>query len=197
MATTRMPRYVLLSPKTRRPRQCAPASMGRARPRRNPVLMHRPWQTKPSRRGAKRALASRSAFMWARNRCSVDAAAPTLRRVLRRVARSAVQVQGHVGLIAHDPAVVPGRHVEDVARTQHHLLAVVHLHGGPAGEDEPDMLDGAALRTRDGTDVFRPVPARLVFGASQLHAAQGDETEEALLEAPFFVGMIEAFDDDR
>jgi hypothetical protein len=44
-------------------RKRAPASMGRASVRRNPVLMHRPWHTKPRRSGVNNALASRRLFI--------------------------------------------------------------------------------------------------------------------------------------
>src|SRR3954471_15745054 len=88
-----------------------------------------------------------------------------------RVVLAAHDVQRHVRLVADDPAVVSGRHVEELARRHHPLGPVVHRDRGPATEDEAHVLDVAGLLAARLADVLGPFPARLVGGAPEGHGA--------------------------
>ena len=93
-------------------------------------------------------------------------------RQLHAVVVGAHEVERDVGLVAHDPAVVAGRHVEQVARPHHHLGPVVHQDGRAARHHHADMLHLAA-RVRPAPDVLRPLPAGLVGRAPDGHARRG------------------------
>src|SRR5262245_31266956 len=58
---------------------------------------------------------------WHRIRCQAPEPAS-----LGRVALAAHDVERHIRLVAHHPAVVAGRHVEELAGAHHALGAVVH-----------------------------------------------------------------------
>src|SRR4051794_24548419 len=105
-------------------------------------------------------------------------------------------MQRDIGLIAHDPAVVPGRDVEDIARAHLDHLAVIHRRRGLAGDDHPDMLDLARRLAKRGADMLGPFPARLISCAADSHPADMDELEASEIELADLVGLLEALEDD-
>src|SRR3954467_11505484 len=116
---------------------------------------------------------------------------PAGARLLGRVVLAAHDVQRDVGLVAHNPAVVARRDVEEVARPHDPLLPVVHPHRGAAAEDQTDVLHRARGLARRRTDMLRPAPARLVGGAAGGHGTDGIELEAALLELADLRGRVE------
>src|SRR6267143_1999247 len=98
------------------------------------------------------------------------------------VARCAGQVDGDVGFVADDPAVMAGGDIEDVARCEVVFPAVAHLDPVSTGNDHAHMLDFAILRACRGTDMGGPLPSRLVDGLPEGHPSDPEQIEVALLE---------------
>src|SRR5207245_11119377 len=105
------------------------------------------------------------------------------------------EVQRHVRLGAFDPAVVPRCDVKQVPGPERKRLTVVHDDAAPPRDDEPNVLDLTTLGARDGTDVGRPLPPRLVAGAPDRGVADLHEAELPLLEAARLVGPADSYDD--
>src|SRR6266513_3179086 len=113
----------------------------------------------------------------------------------RCVPLRAEEVQRHVRLGAFDPAVVPRCDVKQVPGPERNRLTVVQDDAAPARDDEPNVLDLTTLGARDGTDVGRPLPPRLVAGAPDGEVADLHEVELPLLEVARLVGTVESPDD--
>src|SRR5438046_3448060 len=107
----------------------------------------------------------------------------------------AEEVQRHVRLGAFDPAVVPPGDVKQVSAPERKGFTFVHDDAAPPRDDEPNVLDLATLGARDGTDVGRPLPPRLVAGAPDGEVADLHEVELPLLEVARLVGPVESPDD--
>src|SRR5438874_12156576 len=105
------------------------------------------------------------------------------------------EVQRHVRLGDFDPAVVPRCDVKQVPGPERKRLTVVHDDAAPPRDDEPNVLDLATLGARDGTDVGRPLPPRLVAGAPDGEVADLHEVELPLLEVARLVAPVESPDD--
>src|SRR6266516_4682740 len=113
----------------------------------------------------------------------------------RCVPLRAEEVQRHVRLGALDPAVVPRCDVKQVPGPERKGFTVVHDDAAPPRDDEPNVLDLTTLGARDGTDVGRPLPPRLVAGAPDGEVADLHEVEFPLLEVARLVGEVESPDD--
>src|SRR6266513_4023819 len=113
----------------------------------------------------------------------------------RCVPLRAEEVQRHVRLGAFDPAVVPRCDVKQVSGPERKGYTVVHDDAAPPRDDEPNVLDLTTLGARDGTDVGRPLPPRLVAGAPDGEVADLHEVELPLLEVARLVGPVESPDD--
>src|SRR5438876_10545563 len=105
------------------------------------------------------------------------------------------EVQRHVRLGAFDPAVVPRDDVKPVPGPERKRLTVVHYAAAPPRDDEPNVLDLATLGARDGTDVGRSLPPRLVAGAPDGEVSDLHDVELPLLEVASLVGAVESSDD--
>src|SRR4051794_7458878 len=110
---------------------------------------------------------------------------------LGRVLLASQEVERHVGIVADDPRVVPRRHVEEVARAHHALLAVVHPDGRGARHHQPDVLDRARRGAGRGADMLGPAPARLVRRPADGHRPDAVDLEAPLLELPHLGGIRE------
>src|SRR5256885_5773913 len=104
-------------------------------------------------------------------------------------------MQRHVRVRSLDPAVVPRGDVEQIAGSERKRLAVIHDDAAPPRDHEPHMLDLTTLGPRDGTDMGRPLPSRLVAGAPDGEVADLHEVELPLLEVARLVGTVESPDD--
>src|ERR1700685_550681 len=103
-------------------------------------------------------------------------------------------MQRDVGRITHHPTIVTGRSGRDVKK---HPLAefvnrtVFHRSRCATGKHQTYMLDVAARRANQRTDVNRPLPARLVSGTSDGHAPDANEFEFSFLERSHLIGLFE------
>jgi mannose-6-phosphate isomerase-like protein (cupin superfamily) len=70
------------------------------------------------------------------------------------VVLAAEDVQRDIGLVAHHPAVVAGRHVEEVSGSHDDLGTVVHLRYRLTAEYESHVLNLARVFAGRGTDVL-------------------------------------------
>src|SRR3954447_22560965 len=107
-----------------------------------------------------------------------------------RVVLAAPDVQRHVPLVADDPAVLGGRHVEELAGLHHPLGPVVHRDRSASAEDEADVLDPAGLLAARLAHVLGPPPAGLVGGPAERHGADSVDLEAPLLEGAGLGGVV-------
>jgi hypothetical protein len=112
-------------------------------------------------------------------------------RLRDRVILTAEDVQRDVGFVAHNPAVVTGRNVEEVPRAHHNLGTLVHLRHRLAAQHESDVLNLARALARRRTNMFRPFPSRLVGRAADSRRPHAVELESALLEGPHLGRIVE------
>ena len=123
-----------------------------------------------------------------------DGGERSLRDFRRRLRKqpAAGEVDGDPRLIADDPRVVAGRHLEHVALDQLGAGAFVHLNAERAGHHVAGVVDLTGGRPHDRLDVLGPAPARLEDGAADDGLAQVDELDARLLDRPDFIGLVEA-----
>jgi hypothetical protein len=112
------------------------------------------------------------------------------------VVGGAHHVDGDVGFVADDPAVVAGLDVEDVAGIHLDDAAIIHCRSGSTGDNHTDVGDIAALLAQGFADVLGPAPTGLIRGAADGHAAEMDEFELAFFEGADFVGVLELLEDN-
>ena len=103
------------------------------------------------------------------------------------------QVDGDVGFIANDPAVMSWRNVEDVSSFHLYDAAIIHCRNGTPGDHHADVLHHATLRADGLSDMLGPFPARLVGSAADGHAFDVNDFEGSLFEGAHFVGLLKAF----
>src|SRR5262249_37770869 len=112
------------------------------------------------------------------------------------VALGPEKVQGHVNLVADDPAVVRHRRdVEELTRPELDDPAVLERRRGRALEDHPPVLHVAPCGTHIRPHVLRPPPPPLIGGATDGYAADPDNLQPALGKAAPLVGPFESFED--
>src|SRR5690242_68120 len=87
-----------------------------------------------------------------------------------------------------------GRDVKNITRPHFDYAAVIHGGGGAAGDDHADVLDAATLRANGAADVLLPLPAGLIRGTPDGHAAEVYQLELALLKRPGLVRLLEALE---
>jgi len=98
-------------------------------------------------------------------------------------------------LVADDDRVVPRTDLEQVPRPDLDHPSVRHLDPIPAGKHEPEVRHLADRLAGGCPDVLRPPPAGRVLGASDGHAADLDEVEDAERELTVLVGLAKSADD--
>src|ERR1700742_996949 len=89
------------------------------------------------------------------------------------------QMDRHVRLVADNPAIVPGRNVEEVSGLQ--LIDGSIVHGGCRlpRYHHADVFHLAGPGANLPANVFRPAPSRIVSRAADGHAAYVDDFEFA------------------
>jgi len=69
------------------------------------------------------------------------------------------KIDQHAALIANDPGVVTGRHIECITRAIFDFGTVIHLHEHAPFKDIAGMRRLARRRSNDGLDMLRPTPS--------------------------------------
>src|SRR2546425_2972077 len=85
------------------------------------------------------------------------------------------QMKRNIGSVAQDPAVMTRRDLEDVARLQLKLLAIIHADHRAPLEHHPEVGNLTTARARDGGHMLGPLPAGFVPGAPERCAGDPDE----------------------
>jgi hypothetical protein len=107
------------------------------------------------------------------------------------------KVERDIRSVAYDPTVVTGRAGRDVekrAGAQFVDGAVLHGSSSAAGDDQSDVLHIAARGTDRWPNVLGPLPARLIRGAADGHAADAHDFELALFKSTDFVGFFKTLE---
>ena len=109
-----------------------------------------------------------------------------------RVPAEPAEIEQHARLGALGPGVVPGRHVERLARREGVLGAVVHADGHAARDHVADVRDLAAVGAGQRLDVVGPAPARLERPPPDRTAAEVHQVHPAVRgERPHLVRSFE------
>src|SRR5262249_10724846 len=108
----------------------------------------------------------------------------------------AEEMEGHVRLIAEDPAVMPRRDGKDIAGSQLVDRPVFHLDGCPPRHHHADMRDLAGGGAGRRADMRRPFPPRLVGGSPNGHAAKLEQLKGAIFERTQLVGGVKSLRDN-
>src|SRR5579863_10168498 len=98
-------------------------------------------------------------------------------------------MQRDVWLVANHPAVMAGWDVKQISSPHLDHAAVVHGRGSATRDHHTHVLHATTLRARRFAHLLRPLPAGLIGGTPDGHAADVDEFELTLLETSSFVGM--------
>jgi hypothetical protein len=107
------------------------------------------------------------------------------------------KVEGDVWLRADNPTVMwYRRNVKQIACSQLEYCTIVERGRRSARQDKTDMLHLAARGTHARSDVFAPLPSRLVGGASNSHSPDAHQLEAPLLQHANFIRRFEALEDD-
>src|SRR5437764_1963747 len=104
---------------------------------------------------------------------------------------AADDVQRYVRLVADDPTVMSGWHIEEIPCPHHHLAAVIHLRDRLAAQHEPDVLDLARALSGPRPHVLGPLPAWLIGRPAEGGRSDAVELELALLECPHLARLVE------
>ena len=112
------------------------------------------------------------------------------RTLLLSVVLTAKEMERHVGIIAHDPAIVtrrPRRNIEDCPGSQFVNRAIIHRRRCTARKHHSDVLHIATRRAQPWPDVNGPPPSRLIGRTADGHASQANDLESSLFENPHLV----------
>jgi hypothetical protein len=105
------------------------------------------------------------------------------------------EVQRHVRLITHDPAIMRcGWNVKQISGAHLGHAAVRKSCGGTSADHQADVLDAATVGANRWSHVFGPAPTGLVRGTAERAAGYGDQLEFSLDEVPNLVGFVEALE---
>ncbi len=91
------------------------------------------------------------------------------------VLRDPGKVDQHTALIADDPGVVTGRHIECITGAVLDFGTVVHLHHHTPFKDIAGVRGLARGRSSDRLNVFRPTPSRFEYTPAKGVCADGGE----------------------
>ena len=107
------------------------------------------------------------------------------------------EVQRDVRFIPDDPAVMGlGRNVKESAGGKFPNPAVIKRGRGSPLQNQPEMLDAAAVCAHGGTYIHGPAPPGFVGGATDRHAPDRNELEAPASEATDLVGRLETLEND-
>lgn len=112
------------------------------------------------------------------------------------VVTSAEEMQRHVWLVTHDPAIVTRSDVKEIACFHFNDAAVVHGRRRATGDDQPDVFYGTAFESLRRSNVDRPFPAGFVAGAADSHPSEANEFELAFFENANFIRAFKALEND-
>src|ERR1700691_2687751 len=104
-------------------------------------------------------------------------------------------MQGLIGFISCDPAVVARSNVEEIAGIHLDNPAIRHRCDSLPCDDHANVFDIAVDESYGSSYISRPLPPWLVYRATDHHTTEVNQVKSSFWESPYFVRLVEAFQD--